>query len=96
MSKIRSIRKVRCKETWSRYPKEIEFVQLFVAEMIDGTRFYTTKGGTQIFGTEEELNGETDISNVHDFQTISVAGGVKDEEQFRKIVESEAVIDQLV
>lgn len=93
MNKINEFRKVRCKETWSRYPREFDFVELFVAEMVDGTRFYTTKGGTQVFGTTSKLDGQTDISDVHDFQTIDVPGGVRSEEEFRKIVEAEAVVD---
>lgn len=92
-NKILNIKKLNCKETWSRYPKQFDFVSLFVAEMVDGTTFYTTKGGTEVFGTSEKLDSNSDISNVHDFQTINVPGGVQDEEHFRKIVESDAVVD---
>ena len=92
MNKIKEFRKVRCKETWSRYPREFDFVELFVAEMVDGTRFYTTKGGTQVFGTTSKLDDQTDIANVFDFQTIDVPGGVHSEEDFLKIVERDAVV----
>lgn len=94
-SKIKEIRELNCKETWSRWPEQFDFVHLFIAEMIDGTRFYTAKGGTEVFGTEADIDGYTDIADIHDFQSISVPGGVNNVEQFRKIVESEAVIDQL-
>lgn len=93
MNKIKEIRKVRCAETWSRYWPREEMVNLFVAEMRDGTRFYTTVGGTHIFGTDEEITSKTDISNIHDFQTIVVPGGVSTEEEFINAVEKDAVVD---
>lgn len=93
MNKIKSTRKVRCFETWSRvWPRE-DKVDLFVAEMRDGTRFYTSVCGTHIFGTTEEIDNRTDISNIHDFQTIIVPGGVNTEEQFINAVEKDAVVD---
>ena len=94
MNKIKLVRKVTCKETRDRFSKEFDFVGLMVAEMVDGTRFYTQKGGTCILGTSENIDGFTDISDVHDFQTIDVPGGVQSEEDFIKIVERDAVLDE--
>ncbi len=95
MKKIKEIRKVSCRDTWSRYPKQFDIVQVLVADMIDGSRFYTTKDGTEIFGTSQNIDGNTDISDIHDFQSISVPGGVQNEEHFSRIVEKEAVLDQI-
>ena len=95
MKKIKEIRKVTCKETRDRFMPIYEGVGLWVADMADGTCFYTSKGGTGILGTDTKIDGWTDIANIFDFQTIDVPGGVQSEEQFREIVEREAVIDKV-
>ncbi len=92
MRKIANFRKVRCKETRDRFLGIYDIVLLFVADMVDGTSFYTTKNGTEIFGTDEKIDYQTDIANVFDFTSIEVPGGVKDETEFQEIVEREAEI----
>lgn len=94
MRKIVQFRKVRCRETRDRFLGFYDNIQLYVADMVDGTSFYTTKDGTEIFGTDEKIGPQTDIADIFDFQTIHVDGGVGNEEEFQEIVEREAVIDK--
>ncbi len=93
MRKIANNRNVTCRETQDRFTQTYEWVGLWVADMVDGTTFYTSKGGTVIFGTAEKIDSHTDIADVFDFQTIDVPGGVHSEDDFLKIVEKEAVVD---
>ena len=95
MKKVSEVRRQTCRETRDRSSGEFEFVKLWVAEMADGSRFYTSKGGTVIFGTVEKIDDSTDIADIFDFQTIEVPGSVENEDQFREIVEKLAVIDQI-
>lgn len=92
MRKIACNRTVTCKETRDRFMPLFEWVKLWVADMVDGSTFYTSDGGTVIFGTAEKIDGQTDIADVFDFQTIDVPGGVHSEEDFLKIVERDAVV----
>jgi len=92
MRKIVQFRKVRCKETRDRVLGFYDHILLYVADMADGTSFYTTKGGTEIFGTDMEIDSQTDIADIFDFQTIHVDGGVRNEEEFQEIVEREGEI----
>lgn len=92
MRKIVQFRKVRCRETRDRFLGFYDNIQLYVADMVDGTSFYTTKGGTEIFGTDMKIDSQTDIADIFDFQTIYVDGGVQNEEEFQEIVEREAEI----
>ena len=83
---------MRCKETRDRVLGFYDRILLYVADMADGTSFYTTKGGTEIFGTDMEIDSQTDIADIFDFQTIHVDGGVRNEEEFQEIVEREGEI----
>ena len=59
----------------------------FVADMEDGSHFYTSVGGSTIYGTEDDIDSGTDIIELHDFYSYDVSGFIWDESAFCIIVE---------
>ena len=94
MDKIKEIRRVKCYETTDYVHDKKDFVELFVAELRDGTRYYTSVGGTVVFGTDETIDSSTDIIYLHDFHRIDTEKQLWDEKDFRNIIEEKAYIDE--
>ena len=94
MKKIKMVRNVSCFETIDYINEKQEKVKLWVADMIDGSHYYTSVGGNTIFGTDEEITPQTDIIDLHDFKIISVLKPIKTERVFIAIVEEKAYIDE--
>ncbi len=87
MNKIKEVRKVSCYETTDYNARRRDFVTLFVADMEDGSHFYTSVGGSTIYGTEDDIDSGTDIIELHDFYSYDVSGFIWDESAFCIIVE---------
>ena len=87
MNKIREVRRVSCYETTDYNERRRDFVTLFVADMEDGSHFYTSVGGSTVYGTEDDIDSSTDIIDLHDFYTYDVDGFLWDESAFCIIVE---------
>ena len=87
MNKIREVRRVSCYETTDYNERRRDFVTLFVADMEDGSHFYTSVGGYAIFVTEESIDSSTDIIELHDIESYVIEGSVWDEPGFIDIVE---------
>ena len=94
MDKIKEIRRVKCYETTDYVHDKKDFVELFVAELRDGTRYYTSIGGMVVIGTDEPIDSGTDIIDLHDFHNIVTGELIWDEEDFRHVVEEKAYIDK--
>jgi hypothetical protein len=61
--------------------------KLFVAEISDGTNFYTSVGGTDIYGTFDEIHGGQNITELHDFTNKHFDDlFINNEETFRNCV----------
>lgn len=85
---IVKVRKIFFSETtdWCRGIVKDAKEKLFVAEISDGTNYYTSVGGTDIYGTFEKLESGVNISNLHDFTNKHFDFFINDEETFRKCV----------
>lgn len=87
MNKIKEVRKVSCYETTDYNERRKTSVQLFVADMENGSHYYTSVGGYAIFVTEESIDSSTDIIELHDIESYVIEGSVWDEPGFIDIVE---------
>lgn len=59
----------------------------FVAEISDGSFYYTSEGGTDIFGTWTEIKPRTNTDCVSDFQSKHFNFFINDLETFKHCVE---------
>ena len=87
MKHIEKVRRVNCYETTDYRERRRMCVQLFVADMDDGSHYYTSVGGYAIFVTEENIDSSTDIIELHDVESHLIEGSVWDEPEFIEVVE---------
>ena len=67
-------------------PNDTRLMWGFVAEISDGSFYYTSEGGTDIYGTWTEIKIRINISNVHDFQSKHFNFFINDLETFKHYV----------